>query len=174
MPRLMLWLLAAALGLPGLLAATALPAPAQPQLHPEARTEGAFAFYVGGPTAPWEAKAKIFEQRYPGIKVSVTGGFSNVLDKKIDQQLKDDKLEVDVAIFQTLQDFVRWKAEDHLLNYKPQGFDAIDPASRIRTAHSTARWSSPCRIWSTRNTSAQPTCRTPRLIFSSRSSAVRR
>src|SRR6516162_8505685 len=101
---------------------------AQLQLQAKGRSEGAFVFYVGGPTAPWEAKAKIFEQRYPGIKVSITGGFSNVLDKKIDQQLKDDKLEVDVAIFQTLQDFVRWKAEDHLLNYKPQGFDAIDPS----------------------------------------------
>jgi ABC-type Fe3+ transport system substrate-binding protein len=58
--------------------------------------------------------------------VSITGGFSNVLDKQIEQQLKDDKLEVDAAIFQTLQDFVRWKAEGHLVNYKPQGFDAID------------------------------------------------
>ena len=126
MLHLMLCLVAATVGLPGLLAATALPARAQPQLYAEARTKGAFAFYVGGPTAPWEAKAKIFEQRYPGIKVSITGGFSNVLDKKIDQQLKDDKLEVDAAIFQTLQDFVRWKGQGHLLGYKPQGFDAID------------------------------------------------
>ena len=118
--------LVAAVGLPGLLAATSLPVRAQSQLYAEARTESAFAFYVGGPTAPWEAKAKIFEQRYPGIKVSITGGFSNVLDKKIDEQLKDDKLEVDAAIFQTLQDFVRWKAQGHLLSYKPQGFDAID------------------------------------------------
>jgi len=118
--------LVAAIGLPGLLAATALPARAQSQLYAEARAEGAFAFYVGGPTAPWEAKAKIFEQRYPGIKVSITGGFSNVLDKKVDQQLKDDKLEVDAAIFQTLQDCVRWNAQGHLLSYKPQGFDAID------------------------------------------------
>src|SRR5260370_6085581 len=125
MPHLMLCLVAA-IGLPGLLAATALPARAQPQLYAEARTEGAFGFYVGGPTAPWEAKAKIFEQRYPGIKVSITGGFSNVLDKKIDQQIKDNKLEVDTAIFQTLQDFVRWKAEGQLLPYKPPGFDAID------------------------------------------------
>ena len=118
--------LVAAVGLPGLLATISLPVRAQSQLYAEARTEGAFAFYVGGPTAPWEAKAKIFEQRYPGIKVSITGGFSNVLDKKIDQQLSEDKLEVDASIFQTLQDFVRWKADDHLLNYKPQGFDSID------------------------------------------------
>jgi ABC-type Fe3+ transport system substrate-binding protein len=119
-------LVATALGLSGLIAATTLPVRAQSQLYAEAKFEGAFVFYVGGPTVPWEAKAKIFEQRYPGIKVSITGGFSNVLDKKIDQQLKDGKLEVDAAIFQTLHDFVRWKAQGQLLHYKPEGFDAID------------------------------------------------
>jgi len=110
------------------IAAGALPARAQnlDEIYAKAKTEGAFVFYVGGPTAPWEAKARIFEQRYPGIKVSITGGFSNVLDKRVDQQLKDNKLEVDTAIFQTLQDFVRWKAEGQLLLYKPPGFDAID------------------------------------------------
>src|SRR5436190_7013532 len=118
--------MAAALSLSGLLVATAVPTHAQLQLQAKAKSEGAFVLYVGGPSAPWEAKAKIFEQRYPGIKVSITGGFSNVLDKKIDQQLSEGKLEVDASIFQTLQDFVRWKSEDHLLNYKPQGFDSID------------------------------------------------
>ncbi len=93
-----------------------------------ARTEGAFVLYVGGPTASWEAAARRFEQRYPGIKVSITGGFSNVLDKKIDQQLKDGKLEVDAAIFQTLHDFARWKRDGRLLAYTPAGFDAIDPS----------------------------------------------
>src|SRR5215468_3348023 len=126
MLRLTLCLMGTTLGLCGLLAATALPARAQLQLQAKGRSEGAFVFYVGGPTAPWEAKAKIFEQRYPGIKVLITGGFSNVLDKKVDQQLKDGKLEVDAAIFQTLQDFVRWKAEGQLQNYKPKGFDSID------------------------------------------------
>ena len=74
----------------------------------------------------WEAKAKKFEQRYPGIKISITGGFSNVLDKQHRPADQGGKLEVDVAIFQTLQDFVRWKAEGRLLAYKPVGFDAID------------------------------------------------
>ena len=97
------------------------------EIYAKAKTEGALMFYVGGPTAPWEAQAKIFEQRYPGIKVSITGGFSNVLDKKVDQQIKAGKLEVDFAMFQTLQDFARWKAEGQLLVYKPEGFDAIHP-----------------------------------------------
>jgi ABC-type Fe3+ transport system substrate-binding protein len=117
---------AAALGVAGLIAATAPPAGAQSQLYDKAKSEGAVVLYVGGPTAPWEEKAKQFSERYPGIKLSITGGFSNVLDKKIDQQLKDNKLEVDSAIFQTLQDFVRWKAEGRLMSYKPEGFDTID------------------------------------------------
>jgi len=96
----------AALGLSGLLVATAVPAHAQLQLQAKAKSEGAFVLYVEGPTTPWEVKAKIFEQRYPGIKVSITeGDFSNVLDKKVDQQLSEDKVEVDASIFKTLQDY---------------------------------------------------------------------
>jgi ABC-type Fe3+ transport system substrate-binding protein len=118
------------LALLGLISAVGLPVRAQGvnDIYTKAKAEGTLVLYVGGPTAPWEATARIFEQRYPGIKVSITGGFSNVLDQKIDQQLKDSKLEVDTAIFQTLQDFVRWKAEGQLLAFKPIGFDAIDPS----------------------------------------------
>ena len=54
----------------------ALPIRAQTldEIYAGAKAEGAFVFYVGGPTAPWEAMARIFEQRYPGIKVLITGG----------------------------------------------------------------------------------------------------
>jgi ABC-type Fe3+ transport system substrate-binding protein len=51
-----------------------------------------------------------------------------VLDKKIDAQLASNKLEVDIAVFQTLQDFVRWKQQGALLEFKPQGFGKIDPS----------------------------------------------
>ena len=117
---------AAALAVSGLIAATALPARAQDQLYAAAKSEGNVVLYVGGPTAPWEAMAKKFETRYPGIKFAISGGFSNVLDKKIDAQIAADKLEVDTAILQTIPDFVRWKAEGHLLDFKPAGFDEID------------------------------------------------
>lgn len=95
-------------------------------LYAKAKAEGTLVLYTGGPTAPWEAAAKEFSARYPGIQVSVTGGFSNVLDKKIDAQLAAGKLEPDAAFFQTLQDFVRWKQQGALLEFKPQGFDKID------------------------------------------------
>jgi ABC-type Fe3+ transport system substrate-binding protein len=96
------------------------------ELYAKAKTEGQVVLYVGGPTAPWEAMARRFEQRYPGIKFSITGGFSNVLDKKIDAKIAAGKLEVDTAILQTIQDFVRWKTEGQLMIFKPEGFEQID------------------------------------------------
>jgi ABC-type Fe3+ transport system substrate-binding protein len=95
-------------------------------LYAEAKNEGAFTLYAGGPTAPWESRAKAFGEAYPGIKISISGGFSNVLDKKIDQQIAERKLEVDAAILQTIADFARWKAAGRLLIFKPPGFDAMD------------------------------------------------
>jgi ABC-type Fe3+ transport system substrate-binding protein len=108
----------------------ALPARAQSldPLYEKAKTESALVLYAGGPTAPWDAAVKNFSARYPGVAVSVTGGFSNVLDKKIDAQLADGKLAADLAVFQTLQDFVHWKQQGVLLEFKPQGFDKIDPS----------------------------------------------
>jgi len=87
-------------------------------------------FYSGGPVAPYERFAKDFEQRFPGLKVSMTGGFSNVLNERINAQLRDHKLEVDMAFFQTAQDFVVWKKQGVLANFKPEGFDQIAPEFR--------------------------------------------
>ncbi len=112
----------------GLAAASPSRAQSLDDLYSKAKDEGAFAFYVGGPTAPWEARAKVFEEKYPGIKISIGGGFSNVLDQKIDQQLAGGKLEVDAAILQTAADYVRWKREGRLVAFEPPGFDKMDAA----------------------------------------------
>lgn len=96
------------------------------ELYEKARAERALVLWVGGPTAPWEANAKAFQSAYPGIEVKIEGGFSNVLAPKIDQQMRDGKLEVDVTILQTLQDFQRWKHEGQLLRFKPDGWDTMD------------------------------------------------
>jgi ABC-type Fe3+ transport system substrate-binding protein len=100
------------------------------QLYALAKNEKALVLYSGGPAAPYERMAKAFEQRYPGIAISVTGGFSNVLDRRVDAQLAAHKLEVDMAIFQTAQDFVAWKKAGVLLPFKPEGYDSIDPRFR--------------------------------------------
>jgi ABC-type Fe3+ transport system substrate-binding protein len=98
------------------------------QLYAKAKDEKSLVVYAGGPVTNYEPLAREFETRFPGIKVSIKGGFSNQLNQEIEQQLKDGKLAVDMALFQTAQDFVRWKEQGRLLAFKPDGFDAIDPS----------------------------------------------
>src|SRR5262249_23306241 len=57
------------------------------QLCEKAKLEKWVAFYSGGPAAP----AKEFMQKYPGITVSVTGGFSNVLNERIEKQSRSSR-----------------------------------------------------------------------------------
>jgi ABC-type Fe3+ transport system substrate-binding protein len=44
--------------------------------------------------------------------------------------MAEKKLAVDMAFFQTVQDFVKWKAQNKLLAFKPDGFDQIMPNFR--------------------------------------------
>jgi ABC-type Fe3+ transport system substrate-binding protein len=100
------------------------------ELYEKAKAEKEVVFYSGGPAAPHENRAKLFMQQYPGIEVKVTGGFSNVLNERIEKQMADKKLAVDMAFFQTVQDFVTWKRQGKLTNFKPDGFDQIYPNFR--------------------------------------------
>lgn len=97
-------------------------------LYEKAKSEGALALYTGGPTAPYQKLVAEFEQKYPGVKISLTGGFSNVLNDKIEQQIKAGKLEADMALFQTAQDFVAWKKRNLLMNFNVDGHEKIMPA----------------------------------------------
>jgi ABC-type Fe3+ transport system substrate-binding protein len=100
------------------------------QLYEKAKQEKTLLLYGAGPTAPYERWTKEFTERFPGIEVVITGGFSNVLDTKINQQLKAGKMEVDIAFFQTVQDFVAWKKAGALLPFKVDGYDKIAPQFR--------------------------------------------
>lgn len=114
----------------GLAGARPAAAEAMDELYEKAKVEASVVFYSGGPVTPYETFAADFERRFPGVKVSITGGFSNVLNDRIDAQLRDHKLEVDMAFFQTVQDFVAWKRRGVLLNFKPDGYEQIAPAFR--------------------------------------------
>jgi len=113
-----------------LLCAPAAAAETMDDLYAEAKAEKSLVFYSGGPVAPYESFAKEFEQRFPGVKVMITGGFSNVLNARINAQLEARKLEVDMAFFQTAQDFAAWKQQGVLINFKPEGFEQIAPVFR--------------------------------------------
>ncbi len=121
--------LALAVGVAWLYGAAA-PAQTMDALYQKAKAEKEVVLYSGGPVAPYEARAKRFKARYPGIDVKISGGFSNVLDSKIDQQMKAGKMEVDMAILQTVHDYVDWNAQGQLMKFAPDGADKIDPRFR--------------------------------------------
>ena len=95
------------------------------ELYEQAKAEKTLVLWGAGPAAGYESAVKTFEQRFPGIKVSLAGGFSNVLNAKVEEQIKARKVETDLLIFQTVQDFVNWNKRGLLMHFKPEGFDQI-------------------------------------------------
>ncbi|HEY7665346.1 MAG TPA: extracellular solute-binding protein [Xanthobacteraceae bacterium] len=108
------------------------------ELYAKARLEQTLALYGAGPTGSHDRWIRDFEQRFPGVAVTLTGGLSNGLNRRIEQQLAAKRMETDLAIFQTIQDFGRWKKAGALLLFKPEGFEAIDPAYKDEDGAFTA------------------------------------
>ncbi|HEY4141790.1 MAG TPA: extracellular solute-binding protein [Pseudolabrys sp.] len=122
-------IIAAALAL-FVLPASAVNAETFDQLYAKAKTEGALHLYGGGPARLYEGWIKEFEARFPGIKVTFTGGYAGGLAPKIDKEIAAKKVEVDIVTFQAVQEFVRWKREGVLLPFKMEGYEALDPRFR--------------------------------------------
>ncbi len=105
----------------------------QADLYPRARSEGQLNLYGGGPAAAFTSWARQYEAAFPGIKVNIASGFSNELSPRIDAQIAAGRLEADVAVLQTLQDFGRWSRRGELLKFEPDGYEQVpaefrDPA----------------------------------------------
>jgi len=100
------------------------------QLWARAKEEKVLVLWAAGPNAGYERIARTFEERFPGITVKLTDGLSNVLNAKIEEQLSTNKVETDLAILQTIQDFIAWNRRGLLLAFKPDGFDAISSQSK--------------------------------------------
>ena len=95
------------------------------ELYEKAKLEKALVIYTGAGPAAAKATAEAFEKRFPGIVVTAKGGFSNVLDLEIDQQLKDKNTITDFVQFQTIQDYSRWENAGVLMHFKPDGFEQV-------------------------------------------------
>lgn len=128
-------LAAISLGVTVCAAASLAHAQSMDALYEKAKLEKELIIYGGGPTSLYEGPARAFEQKYPGIKVTIHAGFSNVLDEEINQQIKSKKLSADLAILQTVQDFIRWKKEDVLARFKPAGWGAVDKTFKDRDGY---------------------------------------
>jgi len=108
------------------------------ELYEKAKLEKTLVLYGAGPTGSHDRWIKDFRERYPGVTVELTGGLSTALNKRVEQQLAAKKIETDLAIFQTIQDFGRWKQAGALLLFKPEGSETIDPAYKDEDGAFTA------------------------------------
>jgi ABC-type Fe3+ transport system substrate-binding protein len=98
------------------------------ELYQKAKEEKTLALYGAGPAGSHDRWIREFQERYAGVTVAFTGGLSNGLNQRIEQQRASGKMETDVAILQTIGDFVKWKQAGALLLFKPDGSEKIDPA----------------------------------------------
>src|SRR6267378_1602800 len=95
------------------------------ELYQAAKKEGVLSLNGGGLAGLYEPWVQEFERRFPGIKVKLTADFSNILAPIIDREIAERKLSVDLTIFQTLQDYDRWKKQGVLMSFRPEGWDQI-------------------------------------------------
>ncbi|PBK74030.1 ABC-type Fe3+ transport system, periplasmic component [Armillaria solidipes] len=88
---------------------------------------GQLVVRAGGDTSSQQdAFVQAFQQRFPEMNITIIVDLSKYHDGIIDRSLNQTgKAGVDVAHLQTYHDFVRWKSEGRLLNYKPAGWDQI-------------------------------------------------
>jgi hypothetical protein len=83
------------------------------KLYARARQEGALTLYGGGPAVWYTDWTEQFKIVFPGIAVTLVGGFSNELTPRIDQQIASGRMECDVTILQTLQDLRAGRVRAH-------------------------------------------------------------
>jgi ABC-type Fe3+ transport system substrate-binding protein len=102
------------------------------QLYDKAKLEKSLVLYTGAGPDFAKAIATAFEKRFPGIAVTAKGGFSNVLDVEIDQQLRENNVNADFVQFQTIQDYRRWDKAGALMIFKPDGFDQVFDAMKAK------------------------------------------
>ena len=107
-------------------------------LYEKAKLEKTLVLYGAGPSGSHDRWIQDFQQRFPGVTVAFTGGLSNGLNQKIDQQVASRRMETDLAIFQTIQDFGKWKKAGALMLFKPEGSETIDPAYKDEDGAFTA------------------------------------
>ncbi|SJL12514.1 uncharacterized protein ARMOST_15941 [Armillaria ostoyae] len=88
---------------------------------------GQLVVRAGGDTSSQQDTfVQAFQQRFPEMNITIIVDLSKYHDGIIDRSLNlTGKAGVDVAHLQTYHDFVRWKSESRLLNYKPAGWDQI-------------------------------------------------
>lgn len=99
-------------------------------LYAAARREGHLNYYGGGPIATHKGALDAFSRAFPGIEIDPTAGFSNQLTPRIDAQIASGRMEADLAVLQTIQDFERWRRAGALEPFQGPNLDAVGKGFR--------------------------------------------
>lgn len=103
-------------------------------LYERAAAEGEVSAYLQGPPQVYASFVGAFEAKYPKVKVRITSGRYDLMPK-IDAQIAAGKMDADLAILQTTQDYVRWKRQGALQSFAPPDFDLIPAKLKDPDAH---------------------------------------
>ncbi|EQC26519.1 hypothetical protein SDRG_15697 [Saprolegnia diclina VS20] len=97
------------------------------ELYEEARKEGGnLVVYHGGDHATQQDfVADAFRATFPDLNLTMIVDYSKYHNVRIDNQIETQTLVADVVALQTLNDYPRWKKQEKLLQYKPNGFSNI-------------------------------------------------
>lgn len=93
-------------------------------LYERAAAEGEVSAYLQGPPQVYAGFVNAFEAKYPKVKVRITSGRYELMPR-IDEQIAAGKMDADLAILQTTQDYVRWKRQGALQSFAPPDFGLI-------------------------------------------------
>lgn len=103
-------------------------------LYAQAAVEGEVSAYLQGPPQVYAGFVREFETKYPKVKVRITPGRYDLIPK-IDAQIAAGRMDADLAILQTTQDYVRWRRQGALQKFAPPGFDLIRATLKDPEAH---------------------------------------
>jgi len=103
-----------------LTAAAPEPTPLTPTMIQAARTEGSLAFYTGMEIPVAERLSKIFEAKYPGVRVRLKRSGAERVFQRIGKEEEIRIHEVDVVCSTDAGHFVRWRREGLLAPFLPE------------------------------------------------------
>jgi iron(III) transport system substrate-binding protein len=115
--------------------AAAVPAAAQDARLEAARKEGKVVWYTSLALTSAEKVARLFETRYPGIKVEVHRTGSQRILQRVMQELRASIKNVDVIHTSDAGHYVLLKDKKLLLRYTPAGADRFPPGFKDRDGY---------------------------------------
>jgi iron(III) transport system substrate-binding protein len=113
----------------------AVPAAAQDARLEAARKEGKVVWYTSLALTSAEKVARLFETRYPGIKVEVHRTGSQRILQRVMQELRANIKNVDVIHTSDAGHYVLLKDKKLLLRYTPAGADRFPPGFKDRDGY---------------------------------------